>query len=245
MSGEKVRYANVHIPAFLALFDKTGTLASSSVQVVHDGRQLTADSFKQGELDISRPVLVKDTPESIGMTVYIPSAVREGLEERVSVRHIADVIGHNYPVRVMDVEHQEELKGWTLGDLVDYFEDKNRLRLCQSKPQSPHQSEGEEHKDDNINTSNALKYRSRRKAAEKASNLLLSERDRPRILNQISLEFSRTPLGALVASPQFVRDLDWIGNCWPREQRQNAASYPCSAILLSYIHRRLFHRFSC
>eukprot|EP00957_Ditylum_brightwellii_P119041 9079841-Ditylum_brightwellii.AAC.1 len=35
----------------------------------------------------------------------------------------------------MDVKHQEELDGWTLGDLMDYFEDEDRLRAVENQKQ--------------------------------------------------------------------------------------------------------------
>jgi F-box/leucine-rich repeat protein 10/11 len=47
----------------------------------------------------------------------------------------------------------------------------------------------------------------------------------PRVLNQISLEFSLTDLANHVKSPQFVRDIDWIDHMWPRERRL-AGDYP-------------------
>jgi hypothetical protein len=53
------------------------------------------------------------------------------------------------------------------------------------------------------------------------------ERQGPkRVLNQISLEFSQTPLGNHVRSPSFVREMDWIHNSvWPRQRRQEG-DYP-------------------
>jgi Jumonji helical domain len=214
-------YANPLIPSFLELFEKKGT-PSSSVQVVRDGRKLTVEALKRGEFDISQPILVEDSPESIGMTVFKPAAVQEGIEDKVTVRHIADVIGHHFPVRVMDVEHQEELKGWTLGDLVDYFENSERLECTEkeeSRPTLPCESHNK--KSDRIHGSGNKK----RKAALKATSWLASEMSRPRVLNQISLEYSRTALGPKVVPPKFVRDLDWISTYWPSEQK-GLASYP-------------------
>lgn len=203
-------HANRHIPAFQSLFEKEDG-SSSAVQLVRDGSQLTVESLKRGKLNISVPILVRDTSESIGMSVLKPPS-----GEKVSVRHIADVIGlPHLPVRVMDVEHQEELKGWTLQDLVDYFEDEDRLRFYKRRKESKEIVES---------TSTAVPGRKKRKAAEKCNDLILSEMDKPRVLNQISLEFSRTALGRKVKSPQFVRDLDWIGNNWPREQKHNMPS---------------------
>ncbi|CAM9608387.1 unnamed protein product [Laminaria digitata] len=40
------------------------------------------------------------------------------------------------------------------------------------------------------------------------------------ILNMISLEFSDTPLSKMVRSPQVVRDIDWLNQCWPEDRKQ-------------------------
>ena len=249
VSAEEKFHANLHIPSFLNLFSQSvdaianGNInedaQSSRMQVLQDGRALTAEALLDGSLDISRPILVQDTPESIGMTVFRPptspncsdaSALDDSSStvnsETATVRHIADVIGHLHPVRVMDVEHQEELDGWTLGDLVDYFEDEGRLQRVKGNRKkgthqhNPQSHQLEEHKDKSL--------RSQRKAKQKASGVILSDQSRFKALNQISLEFSDTPLRKMVLSPQFVRDLDWIDKCWPLElkQRNSKKSYP-------------------
>jgi len=43
--------------------------------------------------------------------------------------------------------------------------------------------------------------------------------DPQRVLNQISLEFSHTPLRDKFSSPSFVRELDWIDTVWPHSKR--------------------------
>lgn len=215
-ANETKKYANQHIPSFLARSEKDAAV-EGAIQVLHDGKQLTAASLRNGSLDISQPILVQDTPESIGMTVFRPPPTTADKGNTVTVRHIADVIGHLFPVRVMDVEHQEELQGWTMGDLVDYFEDEQRLHQQQQASASNNSKDHQQSVYDN--------HRFQRKAAQKASTLLLNDQ-RPKILNQISLEFSDTPLKKHVVSPQFVRDLDWIDNSWPSELRNTQQSYP-------------------
>lgn len=42
------------------------------------------------------------------------------------------------------------------------------------------------------------------------------EKERTRILNVITLEYSQTPLGTLVTEPQFARDVDFVSQCWPK-----------------------------
>jgi hypothetical protein len=177
------------------------------LQLVQDGRKLTAQRLLQNkELTLSKPILVDDSPTSIGMKVL--SFPRR----QVAVRDVADIVGHHYPVHVIDVEHQEELEGWTLADLVEYFEDEERLLL-------QHQQEVSE-----VATSQPQRSRRRRKAAAKC--LTQTTLHRPRALNQISLEFSHTPLKDRILSPQFVRDLDWIDNAWPRRENDPTDVYP-------------------
>jgi hypothetical protein len=168
------------------------------IQVVHDGRQIRADRLLQNEgLTLTRPILVNDLPSSIGMKVLsFP-------KRQVAVRDVADIIGHHYPVHVIDIEHQEELEGWTMADLVEYFED----RLLHQ-----HQQEASQ-----LVTSQTQRSGRRRKAAEKC--ISQTSMQRPRVLNQISLEFSKTPLSIkYILAPKFGRDLDWIDHVWPRKQ---------------------------
>lgn len=192
-------HANRHIVKFLAL--KT---SNDVLQVLTDGKELTAENLVNGKLSLSTPILVEDTPTSIGMKV--PKAAKGG-GDAVTVRDIADIIGHAHPVSVIDVQFQEELEGWTMGDLVEYFEDEQRTTQKLSTREMWSFS------NDNR----------RRRAAATAA--LEKQRARIKVLNQISLEFSHTPLRPMVNSPQFVRDMDWIDHAWPPERRE-AGDYP-------------------
>ena len=60
-----------------------------------DGKQLRLDNFTNGSLSVHHPILVTDVP--VGIKV----------PETMSVRHVADLVGHSTPVNVMDVEYQE------------------------------------------------------------------------------------------------------------------------------------------
>jgi F-box/leucine-rich repeat protein 10/11 len=122
------------------------------------------------------------------------------------IRDVCDILGDLYPVHVIDVETQQELEGWTLGDLVEYFEDGNRL--AGEDPQQEAKVSGR---------------RQRRAAAE---NALIRRKNQPKVLNQISMEVSQTRLRPLVKSPQFVRDLDWIDHAWPALRREIQKDYP-------------------
>lgn len=199
------RHANRHIAKFLELPENNKADVRNPVQLVQDGRSLTLERLLRGkELSLTKPILVLDKPTSIGMKM-----LEFPRERQVTVRDIADLLGHHYPVHVIDVEHQEELEGWTLADLVEYFEDEERLAL--------------QHRHDLLSSSELNKSsgttRRRRKAAEKCRDL--TKQQRPRVLNQISLEFSKTALSDKIQSPQFVRDIDWIDNAWPRQRNSD------------------------
>jgi F-box/leucine-rich repeat protein 10/11 len=193
-------HANRHVPSFLALKECDDVL-----QILTDGKELTAENLVEGKLSISAPILVVDTPTSIGLKV--PKARGGGA---VTVRYIADIIGHSYPISVIDVQHQEELEGWTMGDLVDYFEDAEQQLASQalSSPQT-------------TTTSSSTKTIRRRRAAATVA----IQKEQVKVLNQISLEFSFTPLRRMVNSPRFVRDMDWIDHAWPCDKRE-AGDYP-------------------
>jgi F-box/leucine-rich repeat protein 10/11 len=199
-SSEKT-YANRHIPAFLSLPD-----TEKGLLVIKDGSSVTAERlFRDDEDDDSscslrRPMLIRDSPQSVGMKL---PPKRKG-REAVTVRDIADVVGHAVPVHVIDVEFQKELEDWTWGDLVDYFEDEERLSFLQRGRQEEQDEE-----------SSGPRPRPRRKAA--AAAVSFADKTRHRVLNQISFEFSETPLAKKVRSPQFVRDIDWIQHAWPAE----------------------------
>jgi hypothetical protein len=189
------------------------------LQIVTDGRELTAENLVKGELSISTPILVVDTPLSIGLTV--PKAPRGrgraggAAAAAVTVRDIADIIGHSYPISVIDVQHQEELDGWTMGDLVDYFEDAEQRLASQQQAAALLLS---------VTNGNRRHRHCRRAAATLAMQKQRGEPVRV-VLNQISLEFSGTPLRRMVSSPRFVRDMDWIDHAWPSD-RKDAGDYP-------------------
>lgn len=157
--------------------------ASSALQICKNGKELTAQALKDETFNPTKPILVLDTPQSIGMKV--PTEMR--------IRDVADIVGHKYPVSVIDVQHQEELEGWTLGDLVEYFEDEERLLMMKQTTHTSH----------------------RRQRRVAATNSTVQQ---PKVLNQISMEFSKTPLIKYIKSPQFVRDLDWIDHAWPKDR---------------------------
>ena len=117
--------------------------------------------------------------------------------KNLTMQKLADIIGHGYPLSVIDVQHQEELEDWTLGDLVEHFEDEERLLHVRQLVQA---------------TAAPSANRRKRKTITAAVHSI------PKVLNQISLEFRDTPLAAQVKSPKFVRDLDWIDHAWKSEQ---------------------------
>lgn len=120
----------------------------------------------------------------------------------ITIREIGQIIGMNHPVSVMDVKTQDEMEGWCMTDLVEYFEDEDRLYQQNKDISHP-----------NNNHSNPSLTSPRRK---------LKKSSKPRVLNQISLEFSNTTLRKHTLSPSFVRDIDWIDNIWPRNRRYDS-----------------------
>jgi hypothetical protein len=195
--AEEPVYANKNIPAFLKLpsFDTNiprnakGFKQTNLLQIIDQGELLKANAFQSKMLSIRHPVLVRDRPESIGM--QLPSSANA-----ITVRDIADIVGYSQVVHVIDVEYQEEMEGWTFADLVDYFEDEDRiLSVTQT-------------------TESSSSFTERTRPSRRAAAQYI-QKTRHRVLNQISFEFSQTPLANYVKSPSFVRDMDWIDQAWP------------------------------
>lgn len=61
---------------------------------------------------LDQPLLVTDSPESIGMKMPPPST---------SLQDIADIIGAETPIKLIEVGKQSEVSGHTLGEYAEYF----------------------------------------------------------------------------------------------------------------------------
>jgi len=255
-SGKKP--ANKHVPR--VEFDTFARNPEAIIQTVDDGSTLTSEALldPNNPLTIHRPIVVTDTPESIGMKVPrgAPVSSRKGepqqqkRRKRITIRQIGQLVGMHEPVTVMDVRTQEELEGWMMSDLVEYFEDEERLFLGgqverRAAPAAATvSSDGSANSSDNAVTSAAAAAAAeakpsrdvptRRAASARIQGTSgsggrgggISDSDSvPPVLNQISLEFSHTPLIRRTRSPSFVRDLDWVDNLWPA-QNKKLGDYP-------------------
>ena len=85
-------FANHHVPRIISLSDR-----DDEIEVIRKGKELRKTAIFTSSLATHVPVLVTDTPTSIGMQV----------PESITVRDVADLVGHSTPVNVMDVEYQE------------------------------------------------------------------------------------------------------------------------------------------
>ena len=234
-SGKKA--ANIHVPRIQSdTFGSHSGNYDTIIQTVSDGSALTSGALldPSNPLTIHRPILVTDTPESIGMKVPrgAPILPKKGDQEQhadqrrkpITIREVGELVGMNEPVTVMDVTTQEELEGWCMQDLCDYFEDEERLFL-------DGQVERKAGAEGNANGASRANPSRRAATACRAGTASSGEGGgefcgvSARVLNQISLEFSHTPLIRRTRSPSFVRDLDWIDNMWPAENKK-LGDYP-------------------
>eukprot|EP00815_Leptocylindrus_aporus_P010995 CAMPEP_0116066656 /NCGR_PEP_ID=MMETSP0322-20121206/10522_1 /TAXON_ID=163516 /ORGANISM="Leptocylindrus danicus var. apora, Strain B651" /LENGTH=585 /DNA_ID=CAMNT_0003553271 /DNA_START=174 /DNA_END=1931 /DNA_ORIENTATION=- len=88
---------------------------TSPIQWVVDGTVLTARALrdKNNPLTLQKPIVVLDDCRKIGMRMPPP----------LSIRDVANHLGLEYPVTVIDISTQEESDlVQTLGDLAEYFE---------------------------------------------------------------------------------------------------------------------------
>lgn len=185
-------YAHIHVGSFLDL------PLRADLHTITDGSKLTKTSF---EALYDKPIHVQDTPESLGLTV-----------EKLSVRDISSILGPLTPIRVIDVRHQEELEGWKLGDMVEYFDQRAQERT--------------ENQPDMIQPS--LEATPTRKTLPRSiKSDPTRQKQRTRVLNQISLELSQTSLNRRITPPQFVRDVCWIHQAWPKDRPTIEAQLYC------------------
>jgi len=263
------RYANKHIAQVIHRnYDK------ADVQIVTNGQELTIENLinPNYNLSIHQPILIQDTPESIGMKVptnVLPvlSQLTKGTDmdkdkdkdksksnetqeqnqnhaaqtyqrKKVSIRDIGNRIGMSHPVSVMDVRTQDELDGWIFLDLVEYFEDEDRLYVLnqQQKYNMRHwqihnkvESSDITTTDSSIGSGDITISSPKGLNGDNGGNDCRSSRDggggsmrtsAARVLNQISLEFSNTTFRKDVMSPSFVRQIDWIDNMWPNRGKK-------------------------
>ena len=129
-------YANKHIPQIIhRTYDNDVPNPSPDADVLQritNGTTLSLANIVDDThpLTLHKPILVSDTPESIGMK--IPRGKKKK-EPTITIRELGEYIGMNHPVSVMDVRLQDEIEGWDFRDLVEYFEDDDRKYLSNSK----------------------------------------------------------------------------------------------------------------
>ena len=129
MSSEKSRYTES------TMFTPT----NKKIQFVVDGQQLSVQNFCNGALTSQYPIYVIDTPESIGMKINLfPSTVKlrkvSGRNIRTTstsdyISKIAKLVGNSTEVTIINVPDQQEVEGWTFGDLANYFNNKARTQV--------------------------------------------------------------------------------------------------------------------
>eukprot|EP00979_Chaetoceros_neogracilis_P009417 scaffold2148_cov264-Chaetoceros_neogracile.AAC.16 len=97
------QYANKHIQSLL---QRTFISSSTILQIVTDGSTLTSSNLMDPShtLSIHNPILIKDTPASIGMKVPQPKG---NPRNEITIREIGQIIGMNHNITVMDVRTQD------------------------------------------------------------------------------------------------------------------------------------------
>ena len=209
-----------------------------------DGSQLTLQNLIHPTypLTIHRPILITDSAQSIGMkipkgkttsttttttssTTSTTTTTTNTITNPITIREIGKMIGMDHPVSVMDVQTQDEMEGWNLRDLVEYFEDEDRLyQLHQEKNTSNTSSNTSSSRLTTRQKNTTKTHQQQRQQNNSSSNNSNANyfHSKPRVLNQISLEFSNTLLRKYTLSPTFVRDIDWIDNVWPTNKRYDS-----------------------
>jgi hypothetical protein len=139
-----------HIQSFLRLKNEGNSGLNNeeksglkNLQIVTDGSELSSTRITSGLQSINQPILVLDSPESIGMVIDIgqqsnnPSDDVSLTRTGSILREVVDLIGRKTQIRVIEVKSQTEVAAnWTFGQLFDYFDDNDRISFVQSWMQS-------------------------------------------------------------------------------------------------------------
>jgi len=129
-----------------------------------------------------------------GRSVTSESFRKEGLDTPIIIKDKADSIGMVVP--------KNKLTLWNIANEIGYAHPISMIDVTTQEEIPP------------WTMSCLVSYFQRRKSMRRKG---ISGDDR--ILNQISLEFSKTKLMRHFVSPRFVRELDWIENAWPNDRK--------------------------
>ena len=174
--------------------------AATETSPIAPGERLFPSSYYADEGDMSRGFLILK-PE-----VKSNQEDETKMDPAITIQDLSRILGPSKQVKMIDVSHQKEAGSWYLAGLAEYFEH-NQHRLKYKIV------------DKTAKTSKSLPARTM--SGVPRGNEMLDEK---RILNQISLEFTGTPLDAMVQTPRFARDLDWIDHAWPKKRENEKVS---------------------
>jgi hypothetical protein len=105
--------------------------------------KLTHDNINNNYITLRKPILITDTPESIGMVVNIgndlyyttptiaiktPTIPNQQQSTPDIVWQIYSIIGPTTIVQIINVSLQKQILGWTFEHLCEYFDNKQRLK---------------------------------------------------------------------------------------------------------------------
>jgi Jumonji helical domain len=197
-------YSHHHVEKFLEITKINNSIGMGKGRNVGTGKKLKLEevNLREEKLQIVRDgSLLKVENLSNGMlslefpivVLDLPESIGleisfvKGRNTSDSIGKIATIVGEGTPVTMINVQDQEELNGWSFRDLVKYFGDKYRLEAV---------------------------LETERLNGEEGKGSMVKRKKKVRILNQVSFEFSGTPLGDMVKEPQIVREIDWIRNAW-------------------------------
>ena len=216
---------------------------SKVLRVVYNGKSLSSDAIR--EHGLSHPLLVQDTPQSLDMKVPENLTVREvanhvGNDTPINVMDCTGTSQeelHGWTLGKL-VKHFEDPKRMAFAKALEQVVDKHPDYITESDTskllaainssasaaikaknntsrfdtKKRRKSYLEDSEDDEFHESDFESDESLGEAAMLSSGT-------PRILNQISLELSNTPMMAHVQSPKFVREIDWIDRAWPQDRK--------------------------
>ena len=192
-------YAHHHIEQFLqlsSLIESNTFSIEQKIQYVTDGNKLTMENIANGIISLKYPICITDVPESIGMKIDICAITSMGEQLRKKT------IKNN---RTLGTKLANTIRG-----IASVVGPSTEVTVINVKTQQEQIG---------WTFNDLVHYFDDNKRLDYVGNINSTAKKNTsvQILNQVSFEFSNTPLLNYVTAPTLVRELDWIRTAWPAQ----------------------------
>jgi hypothetical protein len=201
--------------------------------VLTDGSRLTVENVNNQSISIHYPIIVTDSPESIGMTVTLPSVKNSSDEEDGEEldENLAHKKERNGKKKVPKPQEKDTSTIYIIKQIAAVVGERSLVATIDVAKQEENRAKWRFHDlVDYFDDLDCQKYTEVSLALVLSKNNTLQKRQSNNIctngnfeiINQVSYEFSQTKLKEYIRSPQLVRDIDWTDIAWSTYKQNNS-----------------------